>query len=86
MEKRERRNLIRASGMGEYVFCARAWWLRTQGVEAGGWSKARARGTAWHREHGRGVKSARRLRRLAAVATVLAALLALAIFAAWWRG
>ena len=82
----ERRKLIRASEIGEYVFCARAWWLRTQGVEAGGWSEARERGAAWHREHGRGVKSARRMRRLAASATVLAALLALVIFAVWWRG
>ncbi|MFN2598734.1 MAG: hypothetical protein ABR563_16290 [Pyrinomonadaceae bacterium] len=82
----ERGKLIRASEIGEYVFCARAWWLRAQGAEATGWSEARERGTAWHREHGRGVKSARRLRRLATLATVLAALLALAIFAAWWRG
>ena len=82
----ERGKLIRASEIGEYVFCARAWWLRTKGFEAGGWSVARERGTAWHKEHGRGVKSARRLRRLAAAATLLAALLALVIFAAWWRG
>jgi CRISPR/Cas system-associated exonuclease Cas4 (RecB family) len=76
--------LIRASEIGEYIFCARAWWLRVEGVEAGGWSEARERGTAWHREHGRGVESARRMRRLATVATTLAAVLALVIFALWW--
>ncbi|MFL6230948.1 MAG: hypothetical protein ACJ741_19405 [Pyrinomonadaceae bacterium] len=80
----ERGKLIRASEIGEYVYCARAWWLRVEGVEAGGWSEARERGTAWHREHGRGVASARRLRRLSTLATALAALLALVIFALWW--
>ncbi len=85
MEKRERRGLIRASGMGEYVFCARAWWLRAEGVEATGWAGARERGTAWHKEHGRGVRSARNLRKLATAATVLAVLLALAILVRWSR-
>jgi hypothetical protein len=80
----KRGKVIRASEIGEYVFCARAWRLRVEGVEAGGWGEARARGTAWHREHGRGVVAARRLRRLASVATTLAALLALVIFALWW--
>jgi hypothetical protein len=76
--------LIRASEIGEYVFCARAWWLRVEGVEAGGWSEARERGIAWHTAHGRGVRSARLLRRLAGLATALATILALVIFALWW--
>jgi hypothetical protein len=79
----ERGKLIRASEIGEYVFCARAWRLRLEGVEAGGTGEARARGTAWHKEHGRDVRAARKLRRLASVATALAALLALVIFALW---
>ena len=48
--------LLRASEVGEYVYCARAWWLRRNGVvpngHAGHRLKARlARGTrlhAWH--------------------------------------
>jgi hypothetical protein len=80
----ERGKMIRASEIGEYVFCARAWRLRIEGVEASGWGEARERGTAWHREHGRGVRSARNLRRLASVATAFASLLALVIFALWW--
>jgi hypothetical protein len=78
------RKLIRASEVGEYAFCARAWRLRAEGVDAGGWSEARAAGKAWHRRHGRGVEGARRLQRLATLATLLAALLALVIFALWW--
>ena len=80
----ERGKLIRASEIGEYVFCARAWWLRIEGVEPASGHAARAAGTAWHREHGRGVEGARRLRLLASAATFLAALLALVIFALWW--
>ncbi|MDT7602025.1 MAG: hypothetical protein QOF61_22 [Acidobacteriota bacterium] len=76
--------LIRASEIGEYVFCARAWRLRVEDVEASGWNEAREAGTAWHREHGRGVASARRLRRVSTIATLLAALLSLVIFALWW--
>lgn len=76
--------LIRASEVGEYAFCARAWRLRVEGVDAGGSGEARAAGTAWHRRHGRGVEGARRLRGLASLATVLAAILALIIFALWW--
>jgi hypothetical protein len=75
--------MIRASEIGEYVFCARAWRLRVEGVEASGTGEARARGTAWHKEHGRDVRAARTLRRLAYIATMLAALLALIIFALW---
>jgi hypothetical protein len=83
----ERKKLIRASEIGEYVFCARAWRLRVEGVEATGWAGARERGTAWHRGHGRGVRSARNLRRLATAAFALASLLALVIVAQlWWRG
>ena len=81
------KKLIRASEIGEYVFCARAWRLRVEGVEASGWGEARERGTTWHREHGRGVRGASNLRRLAQVAAALAAALALVICALrWWRG
>ena len=81
----ERGKLIRASEIGEYVFCARAWRLRAGGVEPSSGHAARAAGTDWHREHGRGVASARRLRRLASVAALLAALLAVVILALRWQ-
>ena len=80
----ERGKLIRASEIGEYAFCARAWRLRAEGVDAGGSGAARAAGIDWHRRHGRGVEGARRLRGIATLATALAALLALVIFALWW--
>lgn len=64
--------LIRASEIGEYVFCRRAWWLHhVQGLE----SAQRAQmenGVAHHREHGRAVQRADVLMRAAIVLAVLA--------------
>jgi CRISPR/Cas system-associated exonuclease Cas4 (RecB family) len=74
-----REKLIRASEVGEYVYCARAWWLRRGGVEPSRGREARAAGTAWHAEHGRGVTAAARLRRLSAAAGLLALVCALAL-------
>jgi hypothetical protein len=50
---REKLAMIRASEIGEYVYCARAWWLhRVAGLEPEG-RERRERGTALHRRHGR---------------------------------
>ena len=74
---------IRASEVGEYLYCARAWWLRREGVEPSRGHEARAAGEAWHREHGRGVTAAARLRKLSVAAAVLALFCALALVALW---
>lgn len=51
----ERPQIIRASEVGEYVYCARAWWLRrVAGLEPEG-RERRERGTSLHRRHGRTV-------------------------------
>ena len=78
-----RGKLIRASEVGEYVYCARAWRLRRGGVEQTRGHEARAAGTAWHTEHGREVTAAARLRKLSAAAGLLALLCALALVALW---
>jgi hypothetical protein len=84
MEKSDRRELVRASGMGEYVYCARAWWLRREGVAPTRGGEARAAGTRWHESHGRSVARARRLRLVAAVCLYLALALAAALLLFWW--
>lgn len=46
---------IRASEIGEYVYCARAWWLRRElGLEPAA-RERRDLGTALHARHGRTV-------------------------------
>ena len=84
MEKLSRKDYVRASALGEYVFCARAWWLRREGVEPTRGSEARAAGTRWHESHGRSVARAKRLRRVAAVCIYLALALALALLYQEW--
>ena len=67
-------SVIRASEIGEYVYCHRAWWLRrVQGLEPANW-QALADGTAAHARHGRQVLAALILRALALAAVVLAVL------------
>lgn len=56
-----RRRLIRASEIGEYVYCRRAWWLhRSVGLEPAG-RERRAQGAALHTQHGRRVWGAQLL-------------------------
>jgi hypothetical protein len=86
MKKRERRSLIRASGMGEYVFCARAWWLRLEGQEPTRGADAREAGRLWHAGHGRRVARAKRLRGLSVACAYLAVAVAVLILLVWWRG
>ncbi len=63
--------VIRASEIGEYVYCARAWWLRrVQGVES--------HNQAAHQRHGQSVAAYQTQRRLALLLAVLALLLLLA--------
>jgi CRISPR/Cas system-associated exonuclease Cas4 (RecB family) len=68
---RERLPIIRASEVGEYVYCARAWWLRrVAGLEPSGHQR-RAYGAALHRRHGAAVAGSRALLIAAAVLVVL---------------
>jgi CRISPR/Cas system-associated exonuclease Cas4 (RecB family) len=51
--------LIRASEIGEYVFCHRAWWLRiVEGYTPADHGQLAA-GTRRHRAHGAGVAVSR---------------------------
>jgi hypothetical protein len=68
---------IRASEIGEYVFCHRAWWLRhVQGYESAN-VRELAEGTATHATHGRLVSAASGLRALAILLVVIALIIAI---------
>ncbi len=70
--------VIRASEVGEYVFCRRAWWLHhSQGLASAN-VRELAEGTATHAGHGRQVALAGALRGLAALLVVAALVLAAA--------
>jgi CRISPR/Cas system-associated exonuclease Cas4 (RecB family) len=69
---------IRASEVGTYLYCARAWWYRQQGIESIHQAEMTA-GTELHRQHGRTV-IASGLTRILAVILLLVALALLAAF------
>jgi hypothetical protein len=71
--------------MSEYVFCARAWWLRREGVRPTRGGESRAAGTRWHESHGRAVVRARRLRVVTAVFAFFALALALVIVLLYYQ-
>ena len=69
--------ILRASEIGEYVYCHRAWWLhRVHGLESANRAQMEA-GTIRHVEHGRAVQRADWMRRAAIVFFVAAIFFAL---------
>ncbi len=53
--------IIRASEIGQYDFCAKAWWLGSvEGVQPSNIRELQT-GTAAHEEHGRQVQRASRM-------------------------
>lgn len=70
--------IIRASEIGEYVYCRRAWWLRHVQGYASANVRELAAGAAAHAAHGRLTGVAVGLRALAALLLILAIFLAAA--------
>jgi CRISPR/Cas system-associated exonuclease Cas4 (RecB family) len=64
--------IVRASEIGEYVFCRRAWWLRAvQGFDSTHRREMEA-GTLSHVQHGRVVNAAAMIRLVAVLVFLLA--------------
>jgi hypothetical protein len=66
--------VIRASDIGLYVFCARAWRLKADGHESQNRAEM-ATGSEAHRAHGAAVANSQRLRRLSLILFGLAIVL-----------
>lgn len=69
---------VRASEIGTYLYCRRAWWYQRQGIESQNQAEM-ASGSLMHRQHGRSVFLNSCLR-LAAYLLLLAALAFLTIY------
>lgn len=69
---------IRASDIGTYLFCQRAWWYRQQGIESNNRAEL-AGGRELHHRHGRAVLASGLLRALAYL-LLLAGLVSLAVY------
>ncbi len=70
--------VIRASEIGSYLYCRRAWWYRKQGIQSENQAEM-ATGTELHRKHGRQVIAAGFLQ-TAGYAVLLVAVLLLVIY------
>jgi len=79
-ERRDR--VIRASEIGQYVYCAHSWWLGSVQGLSSSHQREMAAGTASHTRHGQGVRISLGLSRLA----YLVLLLAVVIGIAWLIG
>lgn len=78
--------LIRASDIGQYLFCHRAWWLaRIQQVPSSNLAEMAA-GSAAHAQHGQHMKSTQRLQQIGVFLIVVAALLGLVLLWMLIRG
>jgi hypothetical protein len=71
---------LRASEIGEYVFCQRAWWYAGRGFPSAN-KQALTFGTRWHQRHGRQVVQMGCLR-LLGYACLMAGLVIAAIYLA----
>ena len=65
---------IRASEIGSYLYCARAWWYQKKGVQSSNQAELTG-GTELHRRHGRQVLLADLLRLLAVILLLIALVL-----------
>ncbi len=81
--RRASSRVIRASEIGEYIYCHRAWWLgRVQGVENANRRQLDV-GIERHRAHGQLVRRSDQFRRAALVLFLLALALALLLLGAF---
>ena len=76
---------IRASEIGNFLFCRRAWWYHQQGVESENKSEL-ASGSEFHRRHGRSVMAAGLLKSAGWLLLLLAVLALAAGITLWLLG
>lgn len=50
--------ILRASELGSFLYCQRAWWYRSQGIESENSSELAA-GSGFHRDYGAKILQAR---------------------------
>jgi CRISPR/Cas system-associated exonuclease Cas4 (RecB family) len=68
--------VIRASEIGTYLFCKRAWWYQQQGYPSENKVEL-ARGSGIHQKHGRVIASGNLLKVFAYISLLLAILAAI---------
>jgi len=64
--------IIHASEIGQYAYCAHAWWLGNVEGLPSGHQREMAAGEATHQRHGKGVRTSLALTRMAYAVLLLA--------------
>lgn len=77
------RSLVRASDIGAWTFCQRAWWLAQVQKVAHQNPAVLLRGETAHQTHGRQVQRAHHLRRWGTALVALSLLLGALLLFAW---
>ena len=77
LPEKSRLRPIRASEVGTYLYCARAWWYSRKGIESTNQAEMTA-GTELHRLHGRQVIASSLTRALALILLLVALVLLVA--------
>ena len=67
--------VVRASEIGQYVYCARSWWLGSIQGRPSTHTREMAAGETSHVRHGRGVRTSFWLNRLAYITLLVAAVI-----------
>ena len=79
-------HVIRASEVGQYVFCTRSWWLgAVEGLPSTNLQEMAA-GEAEHQWHGQAVRASIGLNRLATVVLLLALIVGIVWAVGWVLG
>ena len=73
----QKKRYIRASEIGNYIYCHRSWWLQQVHGEKSRNVRELAAGTEFHEAHGRALTLADRVRRAAYTLLVLGGLILL---------
>ncbi len=80
------KRVIRASEIGRYVYCARAWWMGSVQGLSSAHQQEMAAGEMAHLRHGRQVRASHGLNRLAYGVLLLAAMVAVVWLVSWMFG
>jgi hypothetical protein len=81
MSQIDRRLIINASEVGEFVYCAKSWYLKRHGVVPQG--SQLEEGAAFHKAHGTTVSRAARLRKTGEWLSLVGLLLLAAVALIW---
>jgi hypothetical protein len=84
MSQIDRRLIIEASEVGEFVYCAKSWYLKRLGEVSQG--SQLEKGSVFHKEHGATVSRAARLRKMGKWLSLIGLFMLVVLALFWYAG